>query len=189
MNDGSDPHILDKQTDEIVGTLNSDKAVYVEAKRKDTLDNQNIFDFTANAKIDKASLLEKRNRLVIQDEDGFFREYIIVYAERHNHSEKIVQSNASIIDLAKAKTIEPQTLQGATSASATDFALLGTEWQVGVIDYTFIRTIQIKEYTNPLAVLRRIASTFDLEIRYRVEIKGNKITGRFWTYLGLTPNR
>src|SRR4051812_12921097 len=97
-------HILERQSDEIIATLNSEKSEYKNATRKDTLDNQNTFVFYANAKIDKASLLEKRNRVVIQDEDGFFREYIILFAEQTKRAEKIVTANGSHTDLGKAGT-------------------------------------------------------------------------------------
>ena len=49
-----------------------------------------------------------------------------------------------------------------------DFALEGTKWQRGVTEYASFRTIHIKEFTNPLDLLKTIASTFELEmIPYR----------------------
>jgi phage minor structural protein len=169
-------HILDKQTDEIVGTLNSSKGEFYGVRWLDSIKNQNTFDFTS---LKKFELLQKRNRLIIQDEDGFFNEFIIFYAEQNKRNEKIIRSNASFVDLRKAKVIEPQTLQGATSATATSFALEGTEWKVGQIEHTNINTITIEEHTDPYTLLQTIATTFGLEINYRVEIKGNKISGRY----------
>lgn len=172
-------HILNKNTDEILGTLSHKKAEYWQAKRKDSIENMNTFDFIANASLEKVSILEKRNRLLIQDEDGFFREYIISYAEQYKRNEKRIESDASFIDLAKAKVIDPQILEGQTPSTAAQFALLGTEWQPGEIDFTYIRTIEIEDYTNPLSVIKMIATTFGLEIRYRVAVEGNRIIGRY----------
>lgn len=136
-------HILDRKTDEIIGTLNSDKAEFWEAIRHDSVDGQNTFDFTANALLEKSADLQKRNRLVIQDEDGFFREYIINYAEQFKRNEKKVSSDASFVDIAKAKVIEPQTLTGTTAVLAAQLALGGTEWQPGEIESTDTQTITI----------------------------------------------
>jgi phage minor structural protein len=172
-------HILDRQTDMIVGTLSTKNADFWDDIRKDSLNHENKFDFTANAAQSKSMLLEKRNRLLIQDEDGYFREYIIIYSEQFRRNEKDVRSNASFSDLAKSKVIEPQILEGATSSTAIQTALEGTEWQPGTIDYTFIQTINIDDYTNPLALLKTIASTFELEINYRVEVSGNRVIGRY----------
>ncbi|MFS0864136.1 phage tail spike protein [Fredinandcohnia sp. 179-A 10B2 NHS] len=172
-------HILDKQTDQILGTLNPNKAEYWNPLRTDSLNNLNIFDFRANAKIEKAALLEKRNRLLLEDEDGFFREYLITYAEQYKRGEKLVKSNATYLDLAKSKVIEPQTIQGATPSTSVQLALDGTEWQSGDIDYTFVRTITIEDYTDPYNLLKKIASTFGLELRFRVVVVGNRVVGRF----------
>jgi phage minor structural protein len=173
-------HILDKQTDEIVGTLNMNKKeILSEPVRKDSLNSMNTFDFIANALVQKSRLLEKRNRLIIQDEDGFFREYIITYAEQNKRDEKHVRSDASFSDLVKAKVIEPQVLTGATSVTAVELALDGTEWTPGSIEFTDTQSITIDDYTNPLALLQQIASTFGLEIAYRVEIVGSRVVGRY----------
>jgi phage minor structural protein len=172
-------HVLDKNTDKIIGTLNHLKAEYWAAVRKDSLEAENTFDFIANARLPKAELLEKRNRVAVQDEDGFFREFIITYAEQYQREEKLVRTDASFIDLSKAKIIDPQTLEGATALTAVQFALEGTEWTAGDIEYADIRTITIEEYTNPLALLKVIAAEFGLEIGYRVEVSGNKIIGRY----------
>jgi phage minor structural protein len=172
-------HILDRKSDGILGTLSLKNAEYWGDTRKDSIENENKFDFIANASTEKSTILEKRNKLLIQDEDGIFREFIIVYAEQYRRNEKNVRSIASFTDLTKAKIIEPQVLQGATSTSATVEALAGTEWTPGVIEYTGINTITLEDYTNPLALLKLIASTFGLEISYRVEVNGNQITGRY----------
>ncbi|WP_226085639.1 phage tail spike protein [Mesobacillus sp. S13] len=172
-------HILHRQSDEILGTLSTKKAEFNNAIRTDSLENINTFDFIANAKVEKAALLEKRNRILLQDEDGGFREYIINRTEQFSRTEKLVRTDASFIDLGKAKVIYPQTLTGATSSTAVQLALSGTKWKPGVIDFTYIRTINIETHTNPLALLKLIASEFGLEIRYRVEVKGNRIVGRY----------
>ncbi|MEK0285911.1 phage tail spike protein [Caldifermentibacillus hisashii] len=169
-------HILDRQNNGIIGTLNSKKGEFTNAKRIDSLSNNNTFDFTALKKFD---LLQNRNRILLQDTDGIFHEFLIIYTEQNNRTKKIVRSNASYTDLAKAKVIEPTTLLGATSQTATKFALDGTEWKPGVIDYANIRTIKIEEYTNPLDLLNKIASEFELELSYRVEVNGTLVTGRF----------
>ncbi len=60
-----------------------------------------------------------------------------------------------------------------------DFALQGTEWKRGITEYSGVRTIPIKDFTNPLDFLKQIASTFGLEIRFRIEILGSFIVGRY----------
>lgn len=163
-------HILDKQSDKIIGTLNLGE--YTDDEKVTSSENKNAFDFTALKKFD---LLQKRNRLLLQDKDGFFSEFLIVYAEQNSRNQKFIQSNATFTDLQKAKIIEPQTLQGATADTATTKALEGTEWRKGKVDYNGIRTLKIEEYTNPYNLLKIIASEFGLDLRFRVAVEGNKI--------------
>lgn len=163
-------HVLDKQTDTILGTLNAGE--YTDDIKVSSAENANTFDFTALKKFD---LLEKRNRLLLQDKDGFFSEYLIIYAEQ-KRDKKFIRANAAFTDdLQKVKIIEPQTLQGASAESAAEFALAGTGYKKGKIDYAGIRTIKIDEYTNPFGLLKKIASEFDLVLRIRIGIEENKI--------------
>jgi phage minor structural protein len=166
-------HILDKQTDEIIGTL--DVGEY-DGVRRSSLDNKNQFDFVAFRHFD---ILQKRNRVLVRDADGFFHEYIITFAEQQDRYQKHVMSDASFIDLAKAKVIEPRTLEGQTSVTIAPFILSGTEWQVGEVEHTITADVVIENYTNPYDLLKKVAEIFGLEIRFRVEIQGNKITGRY----------
>jgi len=163
-------HILDRQSDKIIGTLSAGE--YTDDEKVTSSENENTFDFTALKKFD---LLQKRNRLLLQDKDGFFSEYIIIYAEQNSRNQKFIKSNATFTDLQKAKIIEPQTLQGATADTATTKALEGTEWRKGKVDYNGIRTLKIEEYTNPYNLLKIIASEFGLDLRFRVAVEGNKI--------------
>ncbi|EJQ38820.1 phage minor structural protein [Bacillus toyonensis] len=70
-------------------------------------------------------------------------------------------------------------MQATTVNESTNFALQGTEWKRGITEFVGIRTIHIKDFTNPLDLLKQIASTFELEIRFRTEILGSFIVGRY----------
>ncbi|MEH7236749.1 phage tail spike protein [Bacillus sp. JJ1562] len=167
-------HILDKQTDKIIGTL--DKGEYIHSRRFTTTDNKNKIEFTALTKLDK---LNGRNRLVLQDRDGFFEEYIILFSDQPTRSQKIVIGTASFVDLNKADAIPPASWDGQTAQTATETTLNGTEWRPGNIEFAGIRKITISERMNPYELLKYIASTFGLVLRFRIEVKGNRIVGRY----------
>lgn len=173
-------HVLDKQEDVIIGTLNNEKGEYYDSLETKSLENQNTFDFRALKKFD---ILQTRNRLLVQDADGFFNEYIISFAEQLRLGQtpvKEVKASASFLDLKKAKVIYPERLEGQTATSAAEFALQDVrDWQVGDVDHSYIRTMTISDLTNPYDFLKQVASTFDLELRFRVEVSGGRITGRY----------
>ncbi|MCU9614072.1 hypothetical protein OEV98_10925 [Caldibacillus lycopersici] len=167
-------HILDKQTDAILTFLKSE---VIEAVHEEDIKYVETFDF-AVVMNDKAKYVQGRNRVVIQADDGSFHEFIIRQHEKIRNGVR-GYSDASFLDLDKQKIISPVDLNGQTVISAADFVLTGTEWQVGEVEYAGIRSITFDNQMGAFQALKRIASIFGLEMRFRVEIKGNKIVGRY----------
>ncbi|KGX88033.1 phage tail spike protein [Pontibacillus litoralis] len=173
-------HAIDGQTDQIVGIIPNEEIIEDVYKRslKDTLET---FNFTTFADKSYSEYLGKRNKVIIQDEDGRFRELLIHESGKiHEDSlEMNVFCVGSYQVLKKSAVIKPQTLKKQTPDSAAGIALDGTEWQVGIVEGTGVRTFHIKKHTNPYSLLKRIATEFDLELDFRIETNGHKITGRY----------
>ncbi|WP_100373069.1 phage tail spike protein [Bacillus sp. FJAT-45037] len=175
-------HVLDYKTENIVATLENkeETAVFFEDVHTESLENNlETFDFNMQANVKEAEYVSKRNRIIIPGEDGFFREFII--SETHQSSNKIkeVYSTASYEELAKQKVIDPVVLEGQTVNTSLDFALIGTEWTRGITEYAGARKLTLEDHTNPFKLLKQIATLFELELRFRVEIRGSRIVGRY----------
>jgi phage minor structural protein len=188
-------HVVDHMTDRILGFLQnkagSPKIFWNDEHTISLKDNLETFDFTMLATIDEAEHFSKRNRVVIPDEDGFFREFIIIDTQQRNNI-KEVRTNASFTELAGQKILDPQTLQSMTVSDAATFVLGGTDWQVGQTNYAGLRTIVFEDYTDALEAVKRIASEFGLELRFRIEISGNRIIGRYVDFIervGMITNK
>lgn len=174
--------ITDGQTDIILDDITED-AFWDDKHYKSLKESLETFDFTTFADKPFSEHLVKKNRVIIPGEDGEFIEFIIQNTRKYRDINGglfiDVYTSASYIELRTAKVIYPQTLQGATAKSAAEFAVAGTEWQVGQVDYAGIRTMPIENHTNPYSLLKQIASKFGLELRFRIEHDGNQITGRY----------
>src|SRR5690606_11255652 len=168
-------HITDHQTDVILDTISD----FWDDTHLKQLNGVETFDFTTFSDESYAEHLADRNRIVIPGEDGEFLEFIIEEVIQSSDRTKAIYANASYLELKKQKVIEPQTLSGQTTQSAVNFALSGTEWRSGDITFKGTRTIHIEQHTNPYNLLKQIASEFDLELRFRVEIEHHRITGRY----------
>ncbi|WP_141555996.1 phage tail spike protein, partial [Bacillus toyonensis] len=143
-------------------------------------DNKDKFEFTTADGTKIAASLIQQNLVVKQTRDGTFVSYIITEVEQDSTGRpKKIYALGEHTKLKKATVIKPQTLQATTVNESTDFALQGTEWKRGITEFVGIRTIHIKDFTNPLNLLKQIASTFELEIRFRTEIMGSFIVGRY----------
>ena len=174
-------HITDGKTDRILSII--DETEFWEDKHTKSLkDTLETFDFTTFADKHFSEYLAKRNRVIIPDEDGKYIEFIIENTRKFHGADGLfieVYTSASFIELSKSKVIEPQTTPSWTAKQHAEMALSGTEWAVGTVDFAGSRTITIESYTNPYSYLKQIASEFNLELHFRVETDGNKVTRRY----------
>jgi phage minor structural protein len=171
-------HVLDHQTDEILDTLNNEGInPFWDDNHRETLNNEEIFDFVTSKNNRATQYLNKRNRIIIPTDGGFFREFIIDYSDIVNENVEI-KTLASYVELKKVKPIAPVTLEGQTVNTGMDYILAGTGWQRGITDYMGTRKIIFEDYINPYSAINQISNvdTFDMELRFRIETDGNKVT-------------
>ncbi|PEP73439.1 hypothetical protein CN581_29975, partial [Bacillus toyonensis] len=172
-------HIVDFKTEKIIGVIKEEN-YWDDLRQWEMKNNVDQFGFTiADGTKDAAKLMQK-NLIVKQTRDGTFVSYVITETEQLTDGRsKKTHTLGEHTKLKKASVIKPQTLQATTVNESTDFALQGTEWKRGTTEFSGVRTIHIKDFTNPLDFLKQIASTFELEIRFRTEILGSFIVGRY----------
>lgn len=172
-------HIVDFKTEQIIGVI-KEQDYWDDLRQWELKDNKDKFEFTTADGTKIAASLIQQNLVVKQTRDGTFVSYIITEVEQDTTGRpKKIYALGEHTKLKKATVIKPQTLQATTVNESTDFALQGTEWKRGITEFVGIRTIHINDFTNPLDLLKQIASTFELEIRFRTEILGSFIVGRY----------
>ncbi|MED2279062.1 phage tail spike protein, partial [Bacillus thuringiensis] len=88
-----------------------------------------------------------------------------------------VHSSGAWVQIAKDGFIKPQRIESETVNTFIDIALADSKWKRGKTDYSSFHTMTIDEFIDPLAFLKKIATLFELEIQYRVEVVGFQITG------------
>ncbi|WP_200416278.1 phage tail spike protein [Virgibacillus salexigens] len=173
-------HITDGQYGNILDFITA-KNIIDNNHRQSLKDNLETFDFTTFADRPFSEHLGKNNRVVIPAEEEGYQEFVIGEAGKthENSLEAEVFASASYLLLKKAKVMDPQTFSKQTATTLVSHATNGTEWRPGIIEGSGIRTMHIEKHTNPYAFLKRIATEFGLELRFRVETNGNKVTGRY----------
>lgn len=175
-------HVIDGQSDHgIILDYITAKDVIEDEHKKSFEETIETFDFTTYADRSFSEHLEKRNRLIIPDDDGTLREFVIFESAMelgHEVRKVDVYANASYEELSKAAVIYPGSYKG----SATQHGgrvLDDTGWQMGHVEAGGDITIENNTHTHPLEMLKRIAREFDLELRFRVEHNGRFVVGRY----------
>lgn len=167
-------HLLDYKTDKIAAFLENELQDAVHLRN---MDLEETFRFEWPVNDDKAKYITGRNRVVIPDDKTSYREFIINELDKDADS-VIAYCSASFLDLKKQKIISPQTLTGQTVKTAANWVLNGTEWELGITDYSGIRQITF-EYMNAYDAILQVKQTFGCEISFRIEIEGNQIAKRY----------
>ncbi|MED3078396.1 phage tail spike protein [Bacillus wiedmannii] len=170
-------HVVDFKTDQIVAAIQPED--YWDDKRHWELKNNvEMLDFTAFDGTDHAVTLQQQNLVLKEVRDGRIVPYVITETEKNSDTRSITTyASGAWIQIAKSGIIKPQRIESKTINEFIDLALLGMKWQRGITEYAGFHTMTIDEYIDPLTFLKKIASLFKLEIRYRVEIKGSRIIG------------
>ncbi|MGG1339779.1 phage tail spike protein [Bacillus toyonensis] len=172
-------HIVDFKTEQIIDVI-QEKDYWNDIRQWELKNNIDQLEFNTMDGTKISASLVQQNLIVKQTRGGTFVSYVITEAEQDaTDRSKKIHALGEHTKLKKAAVIKPQTLQATTVNESMDFALQGTEWKRGITEFVGIRTIHIKDFTNPLDLLKQIASTFELEIRFRTEIRGSFIIGRY----------
>src|SRR5690625_4602838 len=174
-------HITDGQTHEILDYITA-KNIISDNHKKSLEDTLETYDFITFADKRFSEFLEKRNRIIIPDEDGSLVEFVIFEAARYKDTEGYksqVYTHASYLELKKATILYPDNGFTGTASQHGGRALNDTGWQIGIVEGSGTRTLTISKHTNPYEFLKRIAKEFEVELRFRVEHNGNRITGRY----------
>ncbi|PEL93354.1 phage tail spike protein [Bacillus wiedmannii] len=170
-------HVVDFKTDQIVAAIQPED--YWDDKRHWELKNNvDTLDFTAFDGTDHAVTLQQQNLVLKEVRDGRIVPYVITEIENSSDKRSITTyASGAWVQIAKSGVIKPQRIESKTVNEFIDLALLGMKWQRGITEYSGFHTMTIDEYIDPLTFLKKIASLFKLEVRYRVEVKGSQIIG------------
>lgn len=173
-------HIIDGQKDIILDYITANNIID-DTHRKSLIDTLETYNFITFADKRHSQYLERRNRIIIPDEDSSLVEFVIFEAHKYKDTEghkAQVFAHASYLELKKASVLYPSTFEG-TASQHGGRALNDTGWQVGIVEGKGSRKLTIEAHTNPYEFIKRIAKEFELELKFRIEHDGNKVTGRY----------
>lgn len=176
-------YILDKN-EEIVGVLsnnNPDACPYFDDLLKESLDDFRLtYEFKVPSNHETAELIEEGGYFIRKGLDGELLMFRIKIAEE-DHSDtnyKYIYGESAGLELLYT-VVRPTTLTAVNAEYALTFLLSGSRWQVGIVEVGGTANITYDDYVTTLQRLLELANTFSGELRFRVEINGSQVTGRY----------
>lgn len=172
-------HILHPQTGSIIGYLdNNGERIYRNDLHEQHVGGLNAFRFTMNSQTKEAANVEGRARVLIPGERSGYQEFVI-YETAIIDGDKEVFTTGAEAELDKQKIIVPDKHEALTLKQYVELALTDTEYEMGDIVYKDIQTIEFEKHLGAFTFLSKVAQIFNVEPVYRVEIRGNRIVGRY----------
>ncbi|MFB6586706.1 phage tail spike protein [Bacillus thuringiensis] len=170
-------HIIDFKTSQIVSAIQP-KDYWDDKRHWEIKNNIDTLEFKVFDNTKFAAALMQQNLVLKEVRDGRIVPYVITEVEKDPDDKSVITyASGAWINLAKDDYIRPQKIEGKTVNEFMDIALVGVKWQRGKTEYAGFRSMTIDEFIDPLSFLKKIASLFELEIIYRVEVVGSQIVG------------
>lgn len=158
-----------------------------DAPFKETLNNGSTFEFAVPADHEDAKFIVAENQVAFLDKDNNFRLFVIKEPEKNNSANgPVIRSvcEPAMLELTD-EVITDVRAYNASLQTALTRALQGTRWKVGqTADFGINSTNYY--YINVVEAIQKVINTWGGELRDRVEIDENKITGR---YIDILPRR
>ncbi|WP_242297611.1 phage tail spike protein [Bacillus cereus group sp. BfR-BA-01382] len=171
-------HVVDFKTDQIISVIQS-KDYWNDKRHWEIKNNIDMLEFKTFDGTPHAVTLQQQNLVLKEVRDGRIVPYVINNEVEKESNDRTITVHASgaWVQIAKDGFIKPQRIESETVNTFIDIALADSKWKRGKTDYSSFHTMTIDEFIDPLTFLKKIATLFELEIQYRVEVVGSQITG------------
>lgn len=164
---------------EIIDFISQKENIVIETSmNRQTKEDVEVFDFTVLS--ERAEGFNERNRIIVQDRNGDYREFIVTSVSESSDGTTEIESQASYIeDISKAKPFKPGKLGKMTASEALLAALVDTGWEPSEeTEWDGIRTTTWTEYKAPYEVLQQLKTTYNMVLDFKVRLGANSVEKR-----------
>ncbi|OHQ32654.1 hypothetical protein HMPREF2548_08850 [Staphylococcus sp. HMSC067G10] len=172
-------HVLDFNSNIIDFISQSDGALINAEMSMNVEEKTETFDFTIENT--RAEKLRERNRIIAQDNNGIFREFIIIHIADNFDGTTEIECNASYLeDLKTAKPIKPGKFEAHTTTQALLKTLADTGWEVSDdTEYGSNRTTSWTSHTNPFDLIYMLCTTYSMVPEFYIELSAHSVEHRY----------
>ncbi|MBO0384816.1 phage tail spike protein [Staphylococcus haemolyticus] len=172
-------HVLDFN-DNIIDFISQSDGALINAEMSMNVEEKTeTFDFTIENT--RAEKLRERNRIIAQDNNGTFREFIIIHIADNFDGTTEIECNASYLeDLKTAKPIKPGKFEAHTTTQTLLKTLADTGWEVSEdTEYGGNRTTSWTSHTNPFDLIYMLCTTYNMVPEFYIELSAHSVEHRY----------
>lgn len=169
-------HVLNFNS-EIIDFISQDDSAIIRAEHtRSKEDKSELLNITLLS--ERAEHFKERNRVIIQEPNGAYKEFIINRLEEEGQYLEIECDASYVEDIGKAKPIPAGKFTKMTVNEALSETLKDSGWEVGLCEYGGIKSMSWTSVRTPYEMISQLTTTYKLEPDYVIEIKGNEVVSR-----------
>ncbi|MBF0718308.1 hypothetical protein HZY95_01010 [Staphylococcus sciuri] len=169
-------HVLNFNS-EIIDFISQDDSAIIRAEHtRSKEDKSELLNITLLS--ERAEHFKERNRVIIQEPNGAYKEFIINRLEEEGQYLEIECDASYVEDIGKAKPIPAGKFTKMTVNEALLETLKDSGWEVGLCEYGGIKSMSWTSVRTPHEMISQLTTTYKLEPYYVIEIKGNEVVSR-----------
>jgi phage minor structural protein len=162
--------LLFDRTETFIGHLKD----VLSARHSEEINGEDILE------LNTLDTVEKGQRILYKDNQGYWHEFIIRGVDEVHDGQTVTRTvfaESSFYETI-GDYVEDKRPYNVPANIALENALLTTRWEVGIVDDLGLNSTNFYHISAKEAV-QKVAETWQGELRYRIEVSGNKITGRY----------
>ncbi|PNY96187.1 phage tail spike protein [Mammaliicoccus sciuri] len=169
-------HVLNFNS-EIIDFISQDDSAIIRAEHtRSKEDKSELLNITLLS--ERGEHFKERNRVIIQEPNGAYKEFIINRLEEEGQYLEIECDASYVEDIGKAKPIPAGKFTKMTVNEALSETLKDSGWEVGLCEYGGIKSMSWTSVRTPHEIISQLTTTYKLEPDYVIEIKGNEVVRR-----------
>lgn len=180
-------HILN-QDDEIIDYFDINDGTVLEPNLIRNIESlEDTLEFSVATK--RSINVQNRNRVIIKDNEGEYREFIIMQYESNLDGFTDVSCVGSHLeDFQTAKPYKPQKLERYTTKEALNFMAADTGWEVAPDnEWNGTRTTSWTSWKDRLSLIKQLQTTYDMRLSFYVELGTNTVKHRYVKLVEVNP--
>lgn len=164
----------------VLSNENPKACPYYDAVHTEEINGLTAFEFSVPAHHNDAQYIREENLVAIMDLDGVFQLFVIRLTEEIHEDETLIKhvtcehAATELID----EIVEDKRPENQSAEQVLEDILMNTRWDVGKVEYLGLQSTNFY-YQSVLSAINSILEIWGGEVRFRINIVGGRITGRY----------
>ncbi|MGV3043388.1 phage tail spike protein [Staphylococcus rostri] len=167
-------HILN-YSGQIIDFFSRDDNAIIKAMYSRTADTETLNLVVLSS---KGAKFKERNRVLIQDQNGSYREFIVDHAEDTGQYMEVECTASYLVDISTSKPIPAGQYEKMTVNQKLSETLRDSGWTVGDCDFAGIKTNSWTSVRTPLEMISQLETAHEVVADYEIVVDGYEVTQR-----------